>query len=88
MRLPVAMYLVAIIAASTVACGDSKDPTAPAASVAGPYARQKIDGVSINVGTLELDPRGHYNSTFVSTLILDGAAIMGNTGNKPYVFRR
>ena len=87
MRPSIAMCL-AIIATGTVACGDSKDPTAPTASVTGPYARQKIDGVRINVGTLELDPRGHYNSTFGSTVILDGAAIMGNTANKPYVFRR
>jgi hypothetical protein len=37
--------------------------------------------VAVNAGTLELDPRGHYNSTFVRTL-------MGNTANAPYVFRR
>jgi len=93
------MCLVAIIASGTVACGDSKDTTAPTASVGGTYARQILDRrvipteifngpasdattgrwydgfiATINAGTLELDPRAHYNSTFVYTLVHDGVA--------------
>lgn len=100
MRPNIALCLIAIIGASTVACGDGNAATtAPTVTVAGTYVLQKIeDGVipveifngsasdattgewyddfivTIDTGTLELDPRGHYNSKFVYSLVLDGVA--------------
>jgi hypothetical protein len=49
-----------------------RSSTAPRPATTGEWYDDFI--VTIDTGTLELDPRGHYSSKFVYSLVLDGVA--------------